>query len=189
MSELYIAADMNFFNDKAAEDLELNSTGDYNLGMIKQWNSIVKPEDTVLLLGNISNGSVEGTREIFSQLNGIKKIISYEENNPFTKDEWKAIGAASVYNICGWVNGNIDNKEEKVIIVTTKKNLWNFFKDYYCAAPGSILTQKEVFKDNILNISIENWGYYPIKYKDLPQIIDNQILFNKMENGELLEGF
>jgi calcineurin-like phosphoesterase family protein len=188
MSELYIAADVNFFNTEAAEELELNSVGDYNLGIIKQWNSIVKPEDTTLLLGNISNGSMAATKEVFSQLNGIKKIISYEEGNPFTKEEWQSIGVSSICNICGYINGNIENEDKKVIITTTK-NLLKFFKDYYCAAPGSFLTHEEIFKDRILNISINNWGYMPIKYKDLPQIIDNQILFNKMENGELLEGF
>ena len=185
MSELYIAADVNFFNTEAAEELELNSVGDYNLGIIKQWNSIVKPEDTVLLLGNISNGSMVATKEVFSQLNGIKKIISYEAGNPFTKEEWKSIGISSICNICGYINGSIENEDKIVIIATTKKNLLIFFKDYYCAAPGSILTQEEVFKDRILNISISNWGYMPIKYKDLPQIIDNQILFNKMENEEI----
>jgi calcineurin-like phosphoesterase family protein len=52
-----------------------SSKEEMNHALITNWNSVVKPEDEIYHLGDISFGALGITNEILSQLNGIKYLI------------------------------------------------------------------------------------------------------------------
>lgn len=183
MSEVYLAADTNFFDVAAAKNIGIELE-EYNQHLVENWNQTVKSDDIVLLLGDISSGSLLDTKYLFSKINGKKKIISYQEENSFSEEDWKTIGVASVCNIGGWIDGLIEEEKTKVIIATSKEFLLKLKNKKYCATAESLSQQKEIYKNKILNISIKNWNYCPLKYSILPQLIDNQILFNQMKDVE-----
>jgi calcineurin-like phosphoesterase family protein len=47
-----------------------------NAMLIKNWNSVVGPEDHVWHLGDVSFGNVEQTEQILYQLNGFKHLVT-----------------------------------------------------------------------------------------------------------------
>jgi len=78
---------------------------------------------------------------------------------------------------------------EKVVIIypyLTPSIKNKDFKDteIYSAAPRSITKQNNVFEDNIMSISIDDWGLFPIKYKNIPLMIDDILVFEKMKDTE-----
>lgn len=60
-----------------------------NNWIVRSWNKVVKPEDSVIIMGNIGSGKLEEMKEVISQLNGEKTATSKHLNDKFTKKEWK----------------------------------------------------------------------------------------------------
>lgn len=173
MPELYVCADANFFKTKNEED---------NMPLINKWNTTIKPEDYVLIVGNFSYGDTNETKNLIEQLNGKKKIMDYStaisKNIPI--EDWESFGVKVSDYVHGWIKGDIEGKKTDVILATNKKCL-RTCENVYFAAAGSLMESKERFKNNCLNLSIELWDYAPVQYNSIPYLIDNCLLYEKME--------
>lgn len=75
------------------------------------------------------------------------------------------------------------NKDYNIIVIGRPEYISHYKKEgCYVAAADSDLKQEELYKDKILNISLENWGFSPIETQEqLPQIFDDMELFDTME--------
>lgn len=98
------------------------------------------------------------------------------------------MGFSHVWNVD--VRQVVKIKEKDSIIITIGRP--EYIKKYnknniYIAVSGSdIPNQTELYKNRILNVSLEKWDYTPIETRErLPQIIDDMELFASMnENKE-----
>lgn len=168
---VYVVADANFgFLTSRDETIVTN------------WNNIVEENDLVILLGDIVSpkGDKERIKAIFDKLNGKKKVIdidSQDESAPY----WKEVTGRKCHNINGAVPGKINSEDTIVFIYTKGTKKIKLDKNEYGAAAKSFTKQKEIFEDNILSISIDDWGLSPILYMDIPQMIDDILLFNSMK--------
>ena len=181
----YIVADARFFDEDAAKQQEM-SIEDYNNGIVNNINSVVKDNEAAhfVFFGVITKGTFEQTKELFSKIAGLKSIIDYNYNQTqFTKDQWKEIGFTQVWtNSCAEeaiVNGN----KTYVIIEIEEGNLEKVLSlGYYVAIAESLVGMQDTYKDRLLNISIGNWGLYPIELEEeLPRIFNDQELFLTMK--------
>lgn len=181
----YIVADARFFDEDAAKQQEM-SIEDYNNGIVNNINSVVKDNEAAhfVFFGVITKGTFEQTKELFSKIAGLKSIIDYNYNQTqFTKDQWKEIGFTQVWtNSCAEeaiVNGN----KTYVIIEIEEGNLEKVLSlGYYVAIAESLVSMQDTYKDRLLNISIGNWGLYPIELEEeLPRIFNDQELFLTMK--------
>lgn len=89
---IYFTSDLHFYNKKApiVGKRIFDSIHEKNEFLIKQWNDVVKPEDEVYLLGDISDGNASQTNEVLKRLNGTKYLIignndKYLEDSQFDK--------------------------------------------------------------------------------------------------------
>lgn len=176
---IYVAADTKFYNERAAQKRK-QSIQDYNKTIISNWNNVVQDEDVIILMGDISDGNYTDTKELFSQLVGKKKLIDYKGGN-FSRLEWEEILNSKPWCVNGAVSGDINGERA---IVTILSNFNDIEQDKYYAAANSLTQQNVIYKDNILNLSIENWGYTPIAYMEIPKMIDDMILFETMNEEE-----
>ena len=64
-----------------------------------QWNKQVKSKDIVYVLGDVSFGKWEETKEILSKLNGRKILIRGNHDERFTSAHWVALGFEDVRDI------------------------------------------------------------------------------------------
>ena len=181
----YIIADARFFDEDAAKQQEM-SIEDYNNGIVNNINSIVKDDEAAhfVFFGVITKGTFEQTKELFSKIAGLKSIIDYNYNQTqFTKDQWKEIGFTQVWtNSCAEeaiINGN----KTYIIIEIEEGNLEKVLSlGYYVAIAESLIGMQDTYKDRLLNISIGNWGLYPIELEEeLPRIFNDQELFLTMK--------
>jgi calcineurin-like phosphoesterase family protein len=86
--KLYIA-DPHFFHKNLNTRLDkrgFSSMEEMNNFMIKQWNSKVKPNDEVIVLGDLSFGNGVQTNRILKQLNGKIFLIEGNHDHQFLKD-------------------------------------------------------------------------------------------------------
>jgi calcineurin-like phosphoesterase family protein len=74
---IYFTSDLHFYYKKSivVGNREFHSCIEKNEFLIEQWNSVVKPEDEVYLLGDISEGTGIETNEILKRLNGTKYLV------------------------------------------------------------------------------------------------------------------
>lgn len=177
MGELYVCADANF----SAEDIP------YNEYVIKKWNNVVKDNDIVLVLGKFVE-NFQTLKDVVPKLNGKIEFIDWNEEHilgDIPKEDLLAAGVRDLIYSNGWVKGEINGAAADVIIGINRKGIKNREDRFYFAAPESLTGIKDRYKNKILNLSIEYWGYAPLVYNQIPNLIDNCILFEKMENQEI----
>lgn len=65
-------------------------------GLIERWNSVVMPEDTVYILGDLSFYGTGRTKEILARMNGSKILIRGNHDDVKSEEKAKALGMLSV---------------------------------------------------------------------------------------------
>lgn len=64
--------------------------------MIKQWNKQVRGNDIVYIIGDVTFGKFEDSKEILQQLKGRKILIRGNHDERFTSKEWIELGFEDV---------------------------------------------------------------------------------------------
>lgn len=88
---LYITSDIHFFHNniiKYCPDSRgmFNDKHEMNEAIVKNWNTVVNPDDDVYILGDISFGSVKDTCLLLDRLNGKKYLIRGNHDDRLSKD-------------------------------------------------------------------------------------------------------
>ena len=176
----YILADPSFFSKSAAEQIGLNKE-EYNELIINNCNSLLNDNDALYLMGYITLGTLEETKLVLNRIKGKKSIIDYSGKD-FSKKEWSSIGVTTL-SINGFIEGEINNKKQKVIILCNIHDLVKNVSNYYCAAPYSFQVRKTWFNKKILDLSTDSWNYYPVNYEEIPKLID-EIFIKGVKSNE-----
>lgn len=167
---VYIVADTKFgWTDKRDSDL------------IKNWNNTVNDDDLVILFGQIAveGAGEDNLKQIFSLLKGKKKVIDVESSSEEAK-LWTDITEKKCFKVSAAIPGEVKGESTVVFIYLDKPK--KLIQDYGASA-RSITGQKEIFEDNIISLSIDDWGMSPIPYMDVPRMIDDIFLFESMEES------
>lgn len=186
--KIYLVADARFFDEDAAreQNMDINT---YNQTIINNLNTFTSEKEPAhfCFFGVITAGTMEQTKDLLSQLGGVKSLIDYNYNqSKFTIEQWKEIGFSFVWTNSCAQRSVINNKDTYVVIEVEKDHLEKVLSlDYYVAIAGSMIGMEDIYKDKLLNISIQNWGLMPIELEEeLPRIFDDQELFLRMEDTE-----
>ena len=167
---VYIAADTKIgWTDKRDSDL------------IKNWNNTVNDDDLVILFGQVAveGADKDNLKQIFSLLKGKKKVIDVESSSKEAK-LWTDIAEKMCVKVSAAIPGEVKGESTVVFIYLDKPK--KLIQDYG-ASERSITGQKEIFEDNIISLSIDDWGMSPIPYMDVPRMIDDIFLFESMEES------
>ena len=149
--------------------------------LIKNWNDTVNDDDLVILFGQIAaeGAGKDDLKQIFSLLKGKKKVINVESSSEEAK-LWVDITGKKCFKISAAIPGEIKGESTVVFIYLDKPK--KLIQDYGASA-RSITGQKEIFEDNVISLSIDDWGMWPIPYMDVPRMIDDIFLFESMEES------
>lgn len=127
-------------------------------------------------MGQITFGTLEETGNLLERIKCKKiEIMDFCEKD-FSKTDWNKIGVKTISNTNGMINGVIDKKKQKVIILCHLHSLAENVSNYYCAAAFSFPVRKKWFSKKILNLSTEYWDYYPVNYEKIPDLIQEKLL-------------
>ena len=77
MSNTFFTSDLHFFHNNVIRfcNRPYSSVEQMNDALISNWKSVVKPDDHVWMLGDISFGNYDQTTGVLNQLPGIKHLI------------------------------------------------------------------------------------------------------------------
>ena len=83
---IYLTSDQHFNNYNIlkyqADTRPFGSVAEMNEALIRRWNSVVKPDDTVYVLGDFIMGVAEKAQDILDRLNGNIKLIRGNHDSP-----------------------------------------------------------------------------------------------------------
>lgn len=94
MSKVFVCADLHFNHKNiiAYENRPWPDRESMNQGLIANWNAVVKPEDTVYVLGDVGFCSTTKLKELIRQLNGRKILIRGNHDRDRSNKKWMEIG-------------------------------------------------------------------------------------------------
>lgn len=178
----YIIADLKLFNDEQRELLGYSSFEQMNKAIIRTWNKTVKPEDTVIIMGDNGNGNLEQMKSVISQLNGEKTATSKHLNEKFSKAEWREIGFKHFWGVSMF--NKLEDGKEVLYIIKPILNLDIYKNEYALLIVDSENPIEGMTKDIMLSADAAKWGYSPLNTAELLTIYMNMKEFESMENTE-----
>lgn len=181
MMKLYTTANLNLFDNGFLNSTDFASHEDRNAYMIEHWNSVIRPDDKVLILGNISpSKEKEKIKITLDKMNGHKYLLYSVKDANLSRDEWTQCGIDLTF--CCTLS-NTDSKNRKIVLTT--EALHNPKKDevqmlttdqtYYGSelcrdnnpsvslfCQGTTQFFKKAYVDRVLNVDINRWDYTPL---------------------------
>lgn len=179
---------MKLFDGVAAQHQKM-TIQEYNQMVIDRINLIVEEDDYLIVFGETSVGDFESTKSLMSQIKAKWEIVDLEDQPLYKiEDFWKDMGAQRARSLDGFVVGTINGEKANVIIATNSSNiqLWLGERNYIAMAESAaienqLLKEGEIYRDQILNLSLSTWDFYPVDYTEVPRLIDDEIFFKGME--------
>lgn len=94
----WFVSDLHFFHNLVYRKYRSNfdTIEDMHKDIIKKWNKKVKAKDTVYIIGDVTFGKFEETKELLAKLNGEKVLIRGNHDERFTSAEWVELGFKDV---------------------------------------------------------------------------------------------
>lgn len=84
MSDIWVVSDTHFGHDNILkyENRPFKSVKEMDEAILENWNAVVKPGDKVYHLGDVYMGSGENAWEILKRLNGKKRLVLGNHDDP-----------------------------------------------------------------------------------------------------------
>lgn len=99
---IYITSDLHLCHNRdfLYEPRGFNNIYEHNEAIVRNWNSIVNPEDDVYILGDLMLNDNEIGRKLLAQLKGNIHIIFGNHDTDTRKEIYESLW--NVVEICGW---------------------------------------------------------------------------------------
>jgi len=151
------------------------SVEEMNNTLINNHNAIIKPTDTVYILGDLGfdvKDATQSLRSIIQQLNGTKYLIKGNHDSHSSNNFWLDSGIKEILSHGYELAGSVDDIEYKFVL--SHKPMENrFIEDGYMGLHGhlhnSMLNFVKFNKDNHFDIGVDGNGFMPWKLEDLAE--------------------
>lgn len=148
-------------------DRPFTSVEEMNESLIKNWNSVVKPEDTVIHVGDFAFLPIEKAKKVCHKLNGKKILV--RGNHDGSVEKMLEIGFTFVvesmtFNWMGrkllFTHYPIEPEKARLDILTEIGAFAHIHGHQHNGTP--LVSGKSAY-----NVSVENIGYTPISFEQL----------------------
>lgn len=156
---IWITSDHHFNHTKIIEycNRPFDNTSDMNEYMIAKWNSVVRPNDIVLHLGDFAlQMNEEEVTALVSKLHGTIILIRGNHDR-FGVEKFKRCGFADVKKKIEFKNFILTHKPIPVEDLNGKINIHGHVHN----------SLADDYSINHVNVSVEMWDYTPIDFIDL----------------------
>lgn len=158
----HIISDTHFFHKKVIdyENRPFPNVHVMNEELIRRWNSVVRKDDQIIHLGDVSFGKAEETREIIKRLNGYKRLIMGNHDRDRSR-KW-------------WVDAGFDEVSEEPILfkeffILSHEPIYLNANMPYANVHGHIHNLKYEGSHHI-NACVEHWDYTPFLFDRVLEI-------------------
>ena len=166
-------------------DRSFESTEEMNEVLIKNWNSVVSPEDTVFHLGDFGLGPSEKLKEIFQRLNGEIYLIMGNHDFRQTKRVLSMFKEVHLEML-------IEVERTKIILNhypmlcysgSNRTDVWQLFGHVHTREKtrGFDTGRLQHLFPTQYDVGVDNNNFIPVSFENLKQIIQLQIEKNSYE--------
>lgn len=171
---IYFTSDTHFWHSNVIKysNRPFDNIEQMNDVLIKNWNSVVKPEDQIWHLGDFSFANQEKTKEIFSRLNGKINLVFGNHDQTLKK-----IANFKLYN---YVESYQDYKELRVnnqLYVLMHYPLLSWNKGHYGSYHlhgHSHGTLNHLNTETRLDVGVDNFNYTPVSIEEVNNILKDK---------------
>ena len=163
MLNIFLISDMHFGHENIIkyENRPFHSAAEMDDAIIRNWNIVVKKEDEVFVLGDVSFYNKEKTAEIIKSLNGRKYLILGNHDMNHSVMWWKDVGFDEVSKYPIIFDGFYMLSHEPLYV---NENM------PYANIHGHIHHLKYDSKQ-FFNVSVECINYTPINFEQVKALI------------------
>lgn len=182
MGKTFIIADLRLFNEDIANQMGYADFESMNSEVIRSWNSGVKSDDDVIIMGDIGDASVEQLKSVISKLNGTLWLTSKTAKEQFTKEEWKEIGIDHVWSVP--LFKTFDNGDEIYYPIQPIKVMAVYEQQYKVLVVDHNNPIEGLTKGIMLSADAAKWQYCPLDTENIIELHKNMQEFESMDGGE-----
>lgn len=127
-SKLWVTSDLHLGHENVIKfnDRPFTSIDEMDATLISNWNSVVKPDDTVLLLGDLFLGNPNRIKSIMLELNGIVHLARGNHDKKWLRQKGLASYFASVCTLAEIrVFDKMTEKEQPITLCHYALRSWN----------------------------------------------------------------
>jgi calcineurin-like phosphoesterase family protein len=157
------------------------NAGEMDRAMVVNWNAIIKPEDTIYHLGDVSFSSPERTKHILANLNGYKiLILGNHDRSEFKMKDWgfNEVHKSLRINLSNGVEANLSHYPYRGTPDdnhVTKFDHKNLIDDGRLLINGHVhddwKTRPGRFKNHMINVGVDQWDFKPISEYQLLEFL------------------
>lgn len=182
MGKMYIIADLDLFNEELANEMGYADFESMNAEVISSWNSTVKEDDDVIIMGNVGDATVEQLASVITKLNGNLILTSKTAKEQFTKEEWRKIGFKFVWSVP--LFKTFDNGDEIYYPISPIKTMSIYEKQYKVLVVDHNNPVEGMTKGIMLSANAAKWQYSPLDTDEIITLHKNMREFESMEESE-----
>ncbi len=158
MSDIWIISDTHFHHENIIKFSDRPFKDSYHMNemLIQNWNSLIKPKDKVYHLGDVYMGSNEDGAKVLSRLNGRKRLVLGNHDDPKQQALWKYFDKIMLWRPLS---------DFKVLLTHLPVHLSSFdmsgVRKDWINVHGHIHNQEPPTERHI-NVCVEKTNYHPI---------------------------
>ena len=182
---VYFTSDMHFGHENVIRFCKrpFSSVEEMNSTIIRRWNSKIKPEDTVYVLGDMCFTQFSAAIPIFKQLNG-KKILIQGNHDKYSVSQYEKLGFTSILLEA---KIRIHGKTLRMSHYPYRPTFWQRLKyrfndlrfmDRRPQDMGEWLLHGHVhekwkIRGKQINVGVDQWNFFPVSTSEIISLIDS----------------
>ncbi len=185
--KLWFTSDAHFYHDNIRRycNRPFETVEDMNDILIANWNSVVKPDDDVIVAGDfIHSGNLEKIQSIIHRLNGKIWLVwgNHCMQNKFERPVIIEMFEGRCYDAMDFQveDGEVEDGFLKFHVNHYPCEYWTrgaiHLHGHIHSGPKAETSEKTIFKPLRYDIGVDNNNYYPISYEEIKVIITRQLL-------------
>ena len=157
---IYFTSDTHYFHKNVIEFCKrpYKNLEDMHNGLITNWNSVVRPNDTIYHLGDFSFGRNDETIEVIKKLNGYKILIMGNHDRRLQKTVLAQFDRVDNFLEITW-------EHQKIVLLHYAMKVWNRSHhgswQLYGHSHGSLPDDPHA---NQIDVGVDCWNYTPISF-------------------------
>lgn len=172
MNNIWFSSDTHYFHSNIIKYCKrpFSSALEMNNKLIENWNSVIKPNDTVYHLGDVGFCSESHLMNILDQLNGNKVLILGNHDKMIKKSKGLKLKFTEIYDYYELKvkDDNVPGGIQLIILCHFPLLSWNQMRRGSFMLHGHTHgTIKYPFIAKILDVGVDNLNYFPISYENV----------------------
>lgn len=125
MSNLFFTSDLHFGHKNIIKfcNRPFSSVEEMNDGLVARWNDVVKPNDTVWVLGDFAFTNIDHIKEILERLNGNIHMVLGNHDHEIIKYRNQLLNSGLVKEICDYKELRMYG--QKICLFHFAQRTWN----------------------------------------------------------------